>query len=240
MKRQVIYFFFCVALYSIIAGKARAQVTPSMGSPLSKIIPPSPQAFSIGKYGSNPIGLHTGTVRYSVPMFNFDAGGGYQIPISVSYSSNGVKVDEVASRVGLQWRMDFTGVINRTIMGAPDETCIGQFRPPTHDTSQYLFFNYLRAVSESSCGVFQPDQFSYSFPGYSGKFILSGDSIVQIPYNNLTIKKSTFGFRIITPDGNQYIFGEGISEMNREVEFVGNSGKCSGENFNAPGITSWH
>jgi YD repeat-containing protein len=240
MKRHVVYFFFCAALYSNIAGTSWAQVTPSMGSPLAKIIPPSPQAFSIGKFGSNPIGLHTGTVRYSVPLFTFDAGGGYQIPISVSYSSNGVKVDEVASRVGLQWRMDFTGVINRTIMGAPDETCIGQFRPPTHDTSQYLFFNYLRAVSESSCGVFQPDQFSYSFPGFSGKFILSGDSIVQIPYNNLTIKKSTFGFRIITPDGNQYIFGEGLSEMNREVDFVGNSGKCSAENFNAPGITSWH
>lgn len=233
-------FFLWLSLYSFFAGSAFGQDAPTMGSPLSKIIPPSPQAFSIGKYGSNPIGLHTGTVKYSVPFFTFDAGGGYKIPISVSYSSNGVKVDEVAGRVGLQWRMDFTGVINRTIMGAPDETCLGQYRPPTHDTGQYLFYNYLKVASESPCGPFQPDQFSYSFPGYSGKFILNGDSVIQIPFNNLIIKRNTNGYNIITPDGTRYIFGEGVTETNTDIAFEGNSGSCTGENLNAPGITSWH
>ncbi len=150
MKKRVSNFFFWLALQFLLTGYIWAQTTPSMGDPLSKIIPPSPEAFSIGKFGANPIGLHTGTVRYSVPMFTLDAGGGIQIPMSVSYSSNGVKVDEVSGRVGLQWRMDFTGVINRTIMGAPDETCVGQFRPPTHDTTQYLFYNYLKTSSEST------------------------------------------------------------------------------------------
>lgn len=240
MRKQELFLFFWLALKFIYVESVSAQA-PVMGTPLSNLIPPSPQAYSIGKYGSNPIGLHTGTVKFSLPMFNFDAGG-YQIPISLSYSSNGVKVDEIASRVGLQWRMDFTGVINRTIMGKPENgTGPQQFRPITHDVSNYEFYNYLKVASAAVGGIFQYDQFSYSFPGYSGKFIFTEDSVVQIPHNNLIIRKTSHNdFLIIAPDGTRYEFGGGYTETNHPVQFLGNGLNCSTESYVDGGITSWH
>jgi len=238
MKFVRIFVIHCIFIVWTL--NCKAQSDPAIQSPLAKIIPPGPEAFSIGKYGSNPIGLHTGTVRYTLPLFNVSVGT-FQLPISLSYSSNGVKVDEVAGRVGIQWRMDFAGVINRTIVGAPDEACMGQYRPPTHDTSSYSFYQYLKTAGQNACGgPFKPDQFSYSVPGYTGKFIFNGDSVIPIPYNNIKIKKIAFGFYMVTPDGTQYYFGGGATEMSSELIQEDNTGDCNNESFVPPGITAWY
>lgn len=35
-----------------------------------KIIPPSPTAYELGKYGQIPVGYFTGTANVSVPLYN--------------------------------------------------------------------------------------------------------------------------------------------------------------------------
>lgn len=218
-----------------------SQVGPTIQNNLPNIIPPSPEATSIAKFGMNPIGLPTGTVRYSFPFFQIDYGH-IQIPISLSYSSNGVKVDEVAGRVGMDWKMDFAGVVNRTIIGAPDEVCQQAVRPLNNDTSQYQFYQFLNNSANFLCGgPYQPDIYSYSFPGYSGKFIVTGDSVVQIPYNILKISYSQTDIHIIAPDGSQYFFGGGVTEQNAEVQPDENTEACHGGGISVPGgITSWY
>lgn len=68
----------------------------------------------------------------------------------------------------------------------------------------------------------RPDEFYYSFPGYSGKFVFDQDgNILTIPHNNLKIEKTikTFvqgdesqdkivEFVVYTPDGYVYTFGD--------------------------------
>jgi YD repeat-containing protein len=44
-----------------------------------------------------------------------------EIPISVQYSTDGVKVDDLASDVGLGWQLNAGGVIGRVMRGLPDE-----------------------------------------------------------------------------------------------------------------------
>lgn len=63
-----------------------------------EIIPPSPVAYEFVKYGQVPVGLFTGTNNFSVPLYNFETSN-IQIPISLNYSSNGIKVDEVSSKI---------------------------------------------------------------------------------------------------------------------------------------------
>jgi YD repeat-containing protein len=83
-------------------------------------IPRTPNAASLGKYGDIPVSYHTGVPNISIPIYTVEEGD-LSLPISISYHSSGVKVEEVASWVGLGWSLNAGGVISRTIMGGRDE-----------------------------------------------------------------------------------------------------------------------
>ncbi|GGH65908.1 hypothetical protein GCM10011379_19550 [Filimonas zeae] len=206
---------------------------------IPSIIPPAPEAFALTRYGNNPIGLSTGAVQYSVPLYTISTGT-FSMPLSVSYSSNGLKVDEVSGRVGMQWKMDFAGIITRTVIGDPDE--LPSYMSPTSDVFSNEFYDFLRFVGPGGNGAksFQPDIFTYAFPGYSGKFIIHEGTIVQIPYNNLKIEKTTLDFTITTPDGILYSFGNGYYDGTLSSSAGGNSGVCIPENGGSVQSNSWY
>jgi YD repeat-containing protein len=173
---------------------------------LPNLLPPTPEAFALGKFGKNPIGLFTGTVQYAVSLYNINTGS-ISLPLSISYSSNGVKVDEVASRVGLQWKMDFGGVINRSVHGMPDG--MGTLRPSTHDVNSTTFYNFMKTAGDAPNSYdTEPDEYSFSFAGYSGKFFIKNGQIISIPAGNVRIEQNSSVFTITTPDGTKYYFGE--------------------------------
>ena len=94
---------------------------PSTKASLPNIIPPSPTAYALGNYGNVPIGLFTGSPNFSVPLLSFKTGN-IDLPIALSYSSNGVKVDEISTNVGLGWNLNFGGVITRMVRDGADES----------------------------------------------------------------------------------------------------------------------
>jgi len=61
----------------------------------SSILPPSPNAAALGKYGGVNMNLSSGSINTSVPIFTL-TGRNLNLPISISYASNGIKVDEIA------------------------------------------------------------------------------------------------------------------------------------------------
>lgn len=234
-------FFLCVLL---ILGRyaslfAQTSLPALSGNAIPSVIPPTPEAFALTRYGNNPIGLSTGAVQYSLPLYTISTGT-FSMPLSVSYSSNGLKVDEVSGRVGMQWKMDFAGIITRTVIGDPDEWA--SYTPSTNDVSSTEFYNFLKVAGQGGNGAksFQPDIFTYAFPGYSGKFIINQGTIVQIPYNNLKIEKTTFDFTITTPEGVVYSFGNGYYDGMQSNSAGGNSGACIPENGGSIQSTSWY
>ena len=64
------------------------------------IIPQSPNAYSLGKYGDIPVSYHTGVPEISIPIYSL-TDKDVTTNISLSYHGSGIKVDEVASWVGL-------------------------------------------------------------------------------------------------------------------------------------------
>lgn len=96
---RVFYFLVCSSLTSILHAQAPGNAGAS-GRP--RIIPPAPTTVGIGTYGSLPVDLNTGAVPVSVPLGEVRCRS-LTLPLSLSYRSTGVRVEEVASWVGLGW-----------------------------------------------------------------------------------------------------------------------------------------
>jgi hypothetical protein len=86
---------------------------------IPNIIPPSPNASALMKFADVPVSTYTGTANVSVPIYNIQARG-ISVPISLDYSTGGIKLKEEAGWVGLGWSLNAGGMISRTIMGLDD------------------------------------------------------------------------------------------------------------------------
>ena len=213
-----------------------AQNTPfESNMSLPKITLPSPHAFSFTKYGDIPIGLFTGTMSYSIPLFTMETGK-LSLPVSLDYATNGIKVDDVSGRTGMGWNLKTGGLITRTILGKPDES--GALMPPsTFDSSSHTFFNYMNFVGVNNINT-QPDEFTYNFMGLSGKFYFdySGNLKELTPSGFRFVTNSNRDyFHITTLDGTQYHF-TATDETYNYSYFTGSAGI----NGSDGGRTAWY
>ncbi|KAF2519349.1 hypothetical protein E0W68_03095 [Flavobacterium salilacus subsp. salilacus] len=80
--------------------------------------PKSPEAYLFEKYGSMPIANYSGKPNVNIPLYTINYGD-INIPLSLSYTSNGIRVDEEASQVGLGWYFG-TGMISQIVNGKDD------------------------------------------------------------------------------------------------------------------------
>ncbi|PJB57938.1 MAG: hypothetical protein CO098_10450, partial [Bacteroidetes bacterium CG_4_9_14_3_um_filter_41_19] len=188
---------------------------PYLGFP--DVLPNSPEAASLGKYGDIPVGLFTGTPNFSVPLYTIDLKG-FELPIALNYNSNGIKVEQISSNVGLGWNLTCGGIITRSLNDDPDET--HRIDPPLPDSefgSQEMS-EYLNLINnQPEAGDTEPDIFYFNFNGNSGKFILDEnfEPYLLEPSDVKIVKLSAFGaentadyaFKAITSDGVVYWFG---------------------------------
>ncbi len=172
---QVVFIFFPFWVFPQIGG---------INSPLQNIIPTTPTASELGKYGSVPVGMFTGTPTVTIPIYHIETKN-ISIPINLSYSSNGVIIDKFSSNVGIDWSLNAGGIIIRQQFDDPDE-CRVDFPPPPYDVSN----TELNFLLNADCVDFQPDIFSYNVGGESGKFYLDDNfNPIQIDPNPIKIQK---------------------------------------------------
>ena len=104
-----------------------AQATPKVDmSVLTNKLPASPTASELGKYGEVPVSLFNGIPQVNVPITQIN-GNDMSLPISLSYNASGVKVNQIASWVGLGFSLNAGGVITREIRDQPDD--VKKFKP---------------------------------------------------------------------------------------------------------------
>ena len=138
---------------------------------LPTIIPPSPNAAAFHVYGNTQVNNYTGSPDISIPIYTIEEGG-LSVPIYLKYTGgNGIKVEEIASWVGLGWTLNAGGAISRTIRGIADEdeTKQGFFRmnelPAPKPENVFLFERIYNGTSDG-----EADKFMYNYPGGSGSF----------------------------------------------------------------------
>ena len=190
---------------------------------LPKLVPPTPEAAAIARYGNYEVSEYTGVPVISIPLYNIKVGD-LNVPISLNYHASGIKVSDIATRAGLGWSLEAGGTITRKVVGLADELPNNYFS--ASPTSSYRVrdagginnnsatdLTYLYNVDHSVYDV-EPDIFSYSFPGHSGKFLFNQKDSFKayiIPYSPIAITKtqptsSTLNFDIKDESGIDYKF----------------------------------
>ncbi|MEZ4776129.1 MAG: hypothetical protein R3D00_23350 [Bacteroidia bacterium] len=225
------------ALYVLLA--CTFQSVRGQENYMPDMIPPSPTAAALGKYGEVPVSHYTGIPKVNIPLWEIHARD-LNLDISLSYHAGGVKVEEIASWTGLGWSLNAGGVITRTVRGLPDELpngCFNHVIPAANSIDEQADYNYLYAVSEGTIDA-QPDLYYYNFAGRSGKFLFeeNGD-IFPVPYEHIKIERiSAYKFQITDENGIRYIFGTSLAgeEAYEVTSAVGHN------NIAAPFVSSWY
>jgi hypothetical protein len=224
---------------------------------LKQMLPTSPEAASIGRFGEIPVGPYTGTADISIPLYTIKEAG-LEIPIVLSYHSSGVKVEDEASNVGLGWSLEPGGAIIQIVNGRSIEPDL------LHQISEsgYLYlkqqgitgayferamigFNgYFPCVFSSgntdnnatlqalSQGWGQPDIYQYNFAGLSGKFYINPETSQIVMLDKKTHIKfqraSSDAMTATTLDGHKFYF-DVVETTNGGVysEYVGKTLKLS-------------
>ncbi len=189
------------------------------GQELPQIIPVSPEAASLGKYGEIPINLATGKINYTVPLYTIDVGG-FKWPISLSYNYNGLVVGQDAPMTGLGWDLLATGRITRQVRGIPDErggsanykkNTVVPYMEWDYTVSDYPetdLYNLYRNVSNK---IFdgQNDKYLVNAGNLSASFTYNEDNeVVFLNHRNYVVNKTSNSIKVTDENGVNYHFNQ--------------------------------
>jgi hypothetical protein len=203
-------------------------------------------SLTVQAQGELPVNMYTGSPIITVPIHSISAPG-LSENISLVYNSGGVKVDAPSGDYGVNWSLNAGGSISREVRGLPDDysrdgtgtaarkgwlyqnssgttvaadvaslpntSDLNTACPNTDETADYAKLSSFYPVYDT-----EPDLFSYSAGGYSGKFVFDNGSTPQIrliPYQDISIvpgfasptDKTIINFTITTNTGEIYFFG---------------------------------
>lgn len=210
-------------------------------------IAPSPDAMGVVTAGAQQ-DLYRGFITETVPLYSVKADNGYQVPIQLTYQTRGIKVNDIASSVGLGWNLAAGGAITRVMRDEPDDqsTFVSDPNGFTVRKSEY---------EEKKGYDYEKDVFYYSYPGGGGTFISSREALFVsggtyaefhgLPYTDSQIEfnytdANNSSWKLTDTQGVQYIFG--VSTAAREVTKSSNyeEGKAPKENADFTYISTWY
>jgi len=171
---------------------------------------PSPDAQPFTENAKASVNYFNGSLNVNVPIYTISTGH-LEIPISVNYNCNGIKVNDISTRAGIGWMLSTGGVVTRTMYGRPDEKGLMVDFENVNWSDPTSAIQAMQVVCNGGDDS-QYDLFSYNYPGGSGKFsfdmngnpflIPQTDEKIEMQKNGIQIN----GFIITAIDGIQYHF----------------------------------
>lgn len=165
---------------------------------IDKVTPPSFNAASVIKYCDHPVGY-----KYGIPKIKYQlktlVNNDLYIPLSVSYHSIGIKVEEESTWIGLGWRLNAGGLITRIIRGENDlgpaeelntQSALGypfeHIKPCFDDCDENENDDFHQKVCNGEIDS-DPDIFFFDILGTKGKFLLTPDHKTDVEYLEINI-----------------------------------------------------
>ncbi|MEM9546188.1 MAG: hypothetical protein AAGA77_09445, partial [Bacteroidota bacterium] len=185
-KGKEIVFLFTGMLFLISSMKLSSQQAYDYHS-IS-----SPTASKIIEADYFPLDYYTGRANINIPLYTIESKG-LQMPVSLSYNSGGVRVNDPNGWVGQNWNLNVGGVITRTVNNLPDEIdygntvsyfdyILGSNSLPLTEANINTYSELEAMATHNSYWKFEtvPDIFSFNFLGYSGKFFMGLDGTWKV------------------------------------------------------------
>ncbi|MEX6690314.1 hypothetical protein QTN47_22580 [Danxiaibacter flavus] len=154
------------------------------------------------------VNIQTGSAEYTIPVFShIDPKSGLSHDVTISYSSGqGIKVNQIASNIGLGWSLSCGGEIIRVQHGEPDD----QYNPE----------DIVRNLSDADAEKFIYEQTN---PTLYSKFYPNGFLYKKYDINYLP-KQIAFQPRFGNDEKNNYKMGPKPSEDTQQDVFILNIG----------------
>jgi hypothetical protein len=190
-KLFVLFFFCCIAAFS----------QPNIQSP---------NVATLNKFIDFPVDKSTGIPTIEIPIHTLSYSD-FSLPISISYHAGGIKVEEMASNIGLGWALNVGAVVSRSVRSEPDEMGYYGRGPVALTPGLPLYDNDgTQTYWPRIFGDTEPDLFYFNIDGASGKFVIDKNKKIHvIPEQDIKIEALGTGFsgwQITTPNGTQYLF----------------------------------
>ncbi|WP_158800297.1 hypothetical protein [Pedobacter sp. L105] len=224
--------------------------------------PPTPEVAALGKYVTSPVSYSTGVPDISVPLYTVESGS-LKIPVSLAYNASGIKVEEVATSVGLGWSLNTGASLYRVIRGKPDDFNTTNGYMYTSRTVKSIVSTANNSTARSNAyndiqsGVFdgEPDIYYFSVMGYSGRFyfdqqlrqfVMTPRQRVKIDYT-VNSNSNIDGFILTLPNGTKCYFGKSKdgtrsaydSSGNQMVTSFGLSGVSISPSDDVSAVSTW-
>jgi|GEM_PF-6275424 len=199
----------------LVLGAASVDLSAQDKIELPKILLPSPDAASLGKFGDIPVSYQTGIPSISIPLYEIQTSR-LSVPIGLNYHSGGFRVDEIASSTGLGWSLNAGGSVNRLVRSFPDESNGGILNNGFTTYAEAPNQTYDWFISTEFCEQghdTESDEYNFSTPQGSGKFVYDPDLdpllIPQKPYKINYFPSASGqpdGYKIIDLTGTVFVY----------------------------------
>ena len=138
-----------------------------------RIVPVSPNAASLGTFGMIPTDNYVGQANLTIPIYEIDLDG-KKFTIALSYHTDGTRVAQEATWIGLGWTLQAGGCVVRQVQGTDDFAARGCYNltdapwltnPRFEVTDQNLekYMGYFKGDYDA-----EPDMFYFNAGGHSG------------------------------------------------------------------------
>lgn len=195
----ILNIFILILVFNLYGQNNNNNNNNSLSKLGNNIFPPTPESQSLIKNFEYDVSLNKGVPSISYPLFNQNFIN-YDLNLYFSYNASGIKVDEIASSIGLGWSLNGVGKITRVVKGLPDDlTSIGYMynskKVNDIDHNDLLSHNFLTQVTNKTKD-FEPDIFYLDLGNRSVKFVWN-QSLNQF----FTISHEDIKFEYINDNG---------------------------------------
>ncbi len=172
------------------------------------------------QYGNIPVSLTTGALSINIPLWNVNSGN-LSVPVSASYSTNGLRTSDTPSELGLHWRLNAGGSIVQIVKGRYNYTLCPENQ---HNLENPDNFDFMSSVLNGDADA-EPDIFKVNAPGLQVDFMLAeDDSFLKLTENDIKIEFTDInesplypniskGFKITSSNGTKYYFNRVKSDI---------------------------
>lgn len=180
------------------------------------VIKPNIESSEMIEVLSHDISQYTGRVNVKYDIFKINVGN-LEIPISLNYSTNGIKPSELSSNIGIGWSLSYGGIITRITRDKADDSVNGYLHTNTYENfsiDKIKRQNILNQTIYEPSVDLVPDEFNYQANASSGIFYIdqfSKNTILQKFSNykiNYQLENNILNSFSINDDvGNTYYYG---------------------------------